>query len=119
MNNIKVLIMFSSLLDIPAREGRDALSGVSVEYYFFGENGELVTPKVSADGTSGTRRGKVFMDPSVANKINYVPGIYDGTFEMIVGTDGKPVLKMVDIDYVGKVSITADDKLADKDKVNK
>lgn len=120
MNKFKVMIMFSSLLDIPAREGHDALSGVSVEYYFFGENGELVAPKISADGTSGTRRGKVFMDSSIARKINYVPGIYDGTFEMNVGSDGKPVLKMIDIDYVGKVSIAAEDKAADKgDKGNK
>lgn len=105
--NFKVLLMYSGLIDIPARDGHDALSGVSVEYYFFGENGELLQPKISADGTSGTRRGKVFMDPEMARKVSYIPGIYNGTFEMSVGSDGKPVLKMVDADFVCKASITA------------
>lgn len=107
MNQFRILLMFSSEIDIPARDGKEALSGLSAEYYFFGDNGEQVVSKLSADGVSGTRRGKVFMDPQVGRKVSYVPGIYDGTFEMNIGADGKPVLKLVDIDFVCKASITA------------
>ena len=116
MNKFKILLMYSGVLDIPAREGHDALSGVSMEYFFYGENGEQLEPKVSVDGVSGIRRGKVFMqDPAVANKVSYVPGIYDGTFEMQVGADGKPVLKLVDVDFLGKASIKMmDEKPASK-----
>lgn len=113
MNKFKVLLMYSGSVDIPSRDGQQGVSGLSVEYYFFGDNGEMVLSKVSADGVSGTRRGKVFMEPQMINKVSYVPGIYDGTFEMTIGTDGKPVLKLVDIDFVAKASITAlEDKAA-------
>lgn len=107
MNKFRILLMFSSEIDIPARDGKDALQGLSAEYYFFGEHGEQVESRLSADGVSGTRRGKVFMNLDVKRKVSYVPGIYDGVFEMNIGADGKPVLKLVDIDFVSKVSISA------------
>lgn len=112
MDKFKVLLMYSGEIDIEATKEREGVHGVSVEYYFYGNNGELVQPKVSADGISGTRRGKVFMTPEIINKVSYIPGIYDGTFQMSVGSDGKPVLKLVDIDFVGKAVIScAEDKL--------
>lgn len=112
MDKFKVLLMYSGEIDIEATKERTGVHGVSVEYYFYGNNGELVQPKISADGISGTRRGKVFMTPEIINKVSYIPGIYDGTFQMSVGSDGKPVLKLVDIDFVGKAVIScAEDKL--------
>lgn len=112
MDKFKVLLMYSGEIDIEATKEREGVHGVSVEYYFYGNNGELVQPKISADGISGTRRGKVFMTPDIINKVSYIPGIYDGTFQMSVGSDGKPVLKLVDIDFVGKAVIScAEDKL--------
>ena len=38
-----------------------------------------------------------------------MPGIYDGTFEMTVGSDGKPVLKLVDVDFVDAAVISPKD----------
>lgn len=112
MDKFKVLLMYSGEIDIEATKEREGVHGVSVEYYFYGNNGELVQPKISAHGISGTRRGKVFMTPEIINKVSYIPGIYDGTFQMSVGSDGKPVLKLVDIDFVGKAVIScAEDKL--------
>lgn len=114
MNKMKIMVYFTSVLDIPAREGNDSIEGVSVEYLFFGENGEQVESKVSPDGSSGTRRGKAFMDSSIADKISYVPGIYDGTFEMSVNKDGKPTLSLTDIEFVTKAVITAQPVKEDK-----
>lgn len=112
MDKFKVLLMYSGEIDIEATKEREGVHGVSVEYYFYGNNGEFVQPKISADGISGTRRGKVFMTSDIINKVSYIPGIYDGTFQMSVGSDGKPVLKLVDIDFVGKAVIScAEDKL--------
>lgn len=117
-NRMRVMVFFTSVLDIPARKDKDgdheALNGVSLEYLFFGENGEQVESKVSPDGSCGTRRGKAFMDSSVVNKISYVPGIYDGTFEMSVNKDGKPTLRLTDIDFVTKAVITAQPVKEDK-----
>jgi hypothetical protein len=102
--------MYSGLIDMEATKERDAVRGLSVEYYFYGNSGEMVQSKISADGVSGTRRGKVFMSPEMQNKVSFIPGIYDGTFEMAIGSDGKPVLKLVDIDFVGKAQIICADE---------
>lgn len=115
-DKIKILLMYSGVIDMKADDG-DTINGVSVEYFFYGDHGEMVEPKTSADGISGIRRGKSFMDPDTARKISFVPGIYDGQFEMTVGSNGKPTLKLVDVDFVAKASITAvEDKAVNNGK---
>lgn len=104
--NFRVLIMYSGFVDIKAREGHDAVEGLSVEYFFFGDNGEQLESKISADDVAGIRRGKSFLEPDKLHKVSFIPGIYDGQFEMKVGADGKPVLKLVDLDFVGKAKIS-------------
>ena len=106
MDTMKILVMFASELDIPASEGRDALKGTSIEYFFYGENGEQVQPKLLVEDTAGMRRGKSFLDPEIIKKISYIPGIYDGTFEMSMVANGKPTLKLKDINFVGQAAIT-------------
>ena len=106
----KVLVMYSGLIDLPEDKEHDRINGLSIEYFFYGDNGDMVVPKISVDGISGIRRGKSFLDPQTVNKISYVPGIYDGTFQMTVDSKGKPVLKLVDLDFVAKASITALDE---------
>lgn len=106
MDTMKILVMFASELDIPASEGREALRGTSIEYFFFGENGEQVQPKICVDGTVGMRRGKSFLNPEIIHKISYIPGIYEGKFEMQIGSNGKPTLKLVDMNFVGQAAIT-------------
>lgn len=39
------------------------------------------------------------------SKITSAPGLYDAEFEMNVGSDGKPTLKIQDLDYVSDVII--------------
>lgn len=109
MNKFRIFLYYSGLIDIKAREGHDAVEGVSMEFLFYGEHGEQVEPTVSADGISGVRRGKSFLKPDKVHKVSYVPGIYDGTFEMTVGSDGKPVLKLVDVDFVAPAVISPKD----------
>lgn len=106
MDKMKILVMFVQELDIPASEGRDALRGTSIEYFFFGDNGEIVQPKLIVEDTAGMRRGKSMLPPELIHKISYIPGIYDGTFEMTIGSNGKPTLKLTDLNFVGKASIT-------------
>lgn len=109
MNKFRIFLFYSGLVDMKATETRDAVKGVSMEFLFYGEHGEQVEPIVSADGISGTRRGKSFLSDDKLHKVSYVPGIYDGTFEMTVGSDGKPVLKLVDVDFVGPAVISLKD----------
>lgn len=116
MNKFKIFLFYSGLVDIKASDGRDGIEGVSMEFLFYGEHGEQVEPTVSADGISGTRRGKSFLSSDKVHKVSYVPGIYDGTFEMSIGSDGKPVLKLVDVDFVAPAVITAKDDLKKDNK---
>ena len=115
MNKFRIFLFYFGLVDIKASEGRDGIEGVSMEFLFYGEHGEQVEPTVSADGISGTRRGKSFLSADKVHKVSYVPGIYDGTFEMSIGSDGMPVLKLVDVDFVAPAVITAKDDLKPKE----
>lgn len=98
----KVVIMFASPYSMPREDGT-ILEGLSVEYYFFGDHGEAIKPTFDADsGVSGIRRSKCSLDVAQKDRISYVPGVYDADFGMKVGSDGKPILTMQSIDFVGK-----------------
>lgn len=112
MNKFKILLMYSGAIDMASSDSGERIEGVSMECYFFGENGEQLEPKVVADGVSGTRRIKSFLSLDKIHKVKYVPGIYDGTFELTVGSNGKPTLKLVDVDYIGKAEITMKNTVA-------
>lgn len=51
----------------------------------------------------GMQRGKSWVDYNMRDKVRIAPAIYEGTFEMAVGSDGKPVLKLTDIAYKSHV----------------
>lgn len=105
--HFNVLLMFSKPYQIQNEQTKVIENeGVSVEYYFFGKNGERLAPVADDSGDLGIRRSKASLDISLKEKLMFVPGIYDGQFEMGVGADGKPVLKLLDIDYIGKCNIS-------------
>ena len=39
------------------------------------------------------------------NKIVVAPGLYEGTFEMVTGSDGKPVNRLRDVAFISHVEI--------------
>lgn len=109
LNNVDVLIMFASPYSMQDEETKTTREGLSVEYYFYGKDGEALRPVADAgEGALGIRRSKCSMDIDMKDKLSYVPGIYNGSFEMRVGSDGKPVLKLKEIDFVGRCNILLD-----------
>lgn len=104
----KVLVMFANTYDMQDEQGR-SLSGCSVHYYFWGENGEPLMTQTEWDPNKpiGYQRAKVSMDKELRVKMPIVPAIYEGTFKQVVGGDGKPVLKMIDVAYVSNVEFNA------------
>ena len=100
--------MASNCYNIPAENGSPANEGMTVEYYFYGENGEPLESQFCMGAEhAGSRRSKVSLKPEFAGKLQYVPGIYNGEFEMKIGSDGKPVLNLVDFKFISGVKFAS------------
>lgn len=101
MQPIKILVTFVNKYEMKDEQGRDR-RGVSVQYMFFGENGEqLQAREVDFEKANGWRTAKGSLPIELLGKFKAVPGIYDGNFEMNVGSDGKPTNKLIDVDFLG------------------
>ena len=98
MNKIKILVMYANEYDV------DGNKGTTINYFFFGENGEMLKPQFAPNGQVGYQRAKVSLPWDKRAKIIKAPAIYDAELEMSVGSDGKPVMKVVNLDFVGDVS---------------
>lgn len=72
-------------------------TGCTVNYFFLDENGHIPTVVTGLSGSAGYQRAKVSLPAEERHKFVIVPGRYTGRFQMTVGSDGKPVLKMVEI----------------------
>lgn len=107
-NRMKIVVMYAKLYDMPAEVGRDAMKGCTVHYFFLGDSGKALKPYSNdVDKEVGYQRSKVSLDYAMRAKIPVAPAIYDGVFEMTVGGDGKPVMKLVDLDYVENFDVSA------------
>lgn len=100
-SKMNILITYAKSYDIK-EEGKEAMRGVTVNYFFFGNEGEQIKPmhSLKPDEAIGYQRGKVSLDYEMRGKIPCAPGIYEGDFIMAIGADGKPVLKLVDVQFL-------------------
>ena len=103
-----ILVLYAGTYNITDETTRETNSGCSVHYLFWGEHGENLVPQSDADVSKpvGFQRAKASLDPAVREKIMIAPAIYQGEFTMKVGSDGKPVLKLVDVSYVCNVNMS-------------
>lgn len=119
MNKAKILVMFAGPYDIPAKDGQAASNGCTFEYYFWGENGETLETKYSAENqAAGTRRSKATLSLEEFKNVTRVPAIYDGEFEMSIGGDGKPVLKLIHVDIDSSLDVSIKAAKASAPKAN-
>lgn len=102
-NKAKILVLFANNYDMVA-DGKQ-MTGCSVRYLFWGEHGERLLEQSEYDVSKsvGIQPAKVSMDAAMRVKVPICPAIYEGTFETRVGSDGKPVLRLVDIAYYSNV----------------
>ncbi len=102
----RILVTYMSSYDMRTDDG-ERRQGCSVQYLFYGENGEeLESNPVIPGEPAGWRTAKDSISIDCASKFAFVPGIYDADFRMRVGSDGKPVNRLIDVTYVGKPVIT-------------
>ena len=100
----KILVLFANAYSMNDDNGRH-MSGCTVHYMFWGENGEQLLPQSVWDPNKpvGIQRAKCSIAMELREKIPVAPAIYEGDFLMSVGGDGKPVLKLQDVAYVSNV----------------
>lgn len=105
-NKAKILVLFANAYNIKD-ESNKVVCGTSVHYLFWGENGEQLLEQSEWDESKpvGVQRAKCSLDFDARKKIPIAPAIYEGTFQMAVGSDGKAVLKLVDVAYFSNFKI--------------
>ncbi|WP_411337019.1 hypothetical protein [Ruminococcus gauvreauii] len=108
MNKQRILLMYANTYEMD-----NGNNGLTLNYFFWGENGELLrTTNDLSGGPVGYQRAKNSVEKELRSKITFAPAIYDAEFVMSVGGDGKPVLKVCDLEYVGQVEIKPADRPA-------
>lgn len=102
----KIMILFANQYDMKDESG-NKLTGCSVHYLFWGEDGEAVASEAEFDPTKpvGVQRAKCSVESVLRNKIVVAPGLYEGTFEMTTGSDGKPVNRLRDVAFISHLEI--------------
>ncbi len=100
----QIILLYASQYQIVDEKTGEVNRGVTCNYYF---NVDLHAQD-NTNGSKGTRPAKGSLDYLLMGKIKSAPALYNAKFEMNVGSDGKPVLKITDLDYVADVSIIPD-----------
>lgn len=98
---MQIILLYASQYSIADERTGVITQGVTCNYYF---NTDLKAED-NTNGSKGTRPAKGSLDFNLMQKVVAAPALYDAEFQMAVGSDGKPVLKIVDLDYISDVSI--------------
>lgn len=97
----QIILLYAGQYEIVDEKTSEVNRGVTCNYYF---NTNLVAED-NKNGTKGTRPAKGSLDYDLMAKIVKAPALYDAEFEMSIGSDMKPVLKIVDLDFIDVVQI--------------
>lgn len=104
----KILVLGYTPYQIKDERSGEVTSGTTVRYLFWGENGEaLKSAYTNPDTAGGVAPAKVSLPYDSRIKIGKAPAIYSGSFVMSVGSDGKPILKLCDLEYLQDVDFSA------------
>ena len=98
---MEIILLYASQYQIVDEKTGEINRGVTCNYYF---NTDL-SAEDNTNGSKGTRPAKGSLDFYLMEKVVKAPALYRATFEMSIGSDMKPVLKIVDLDYVDEVKI--------------
>lgn len=97
---VEIIVLSADAIKTDGRDG-SKISGMSVNYLF---NTTMETVYNNPE-SFGQKPGKIWMDYDHIHKIVSAPARYIGTFGMKVGSDGKPVLTLKDLDYICEVRL--------------
>ena len=107
--NTQIILLYAAQYQIVGEATGEIKNGVTCNYYF---NVNLAAED-NTNGSKGTRPAKGSLPYELMKKIKKAPALYDARFEMNVGSDGKPVLKIMDLDFVDEVKIVTFEELGE------
>lgn len=99
--NQQIILLYAGQYRIVDERTGEINEGVTCNYYF---NTNL-TAEDNENGTKGTRPAKGVMDYETMAKIKKAPALYNAEFELRIGADMKPVLRIKDLEFVDEVKI--------------
>ena len=97
--NMPIVLLFANTYSMSDERTGEINSGTTISYYF---NTDMA-PSLNQDGSKGMRPAKCSCDIGVFKKIEKAPAIYDAEFEMKIGGDMKPVLKILDLNFLDEI----------------
>lgn len=97
--NQQIILLYAGQYSILDEKTGTINQGVTCNYYF---NVNLVAED-NTNGTKGTRPAKSSCDYNLMSKIVKAPGLYNAEFSMNIGSDGKPVLKICDLEFLSEI----------------
>lgn len=100
---LQIILLYAGQYQITDETTGEIKQGVTCNFYF---NTDL-RAEDNKNGSKGTRPAKGSIDFLLMKKIVSAPALYNAKFEMSIGSDGKPVLKILDLDYVSDIYIGA------------
>lgn len=98
-----ILVFFANAIDTIGEDG-SKIRGCTIHYVFLNKM-YAVQSEYDITKPVGMQRGKSWVDYVMRDKVRLAPAIYEGTFEMAVGSDGKPSLKLTDVAYKSNVRL--------------
>lgn len=101
----KVIILFANQYEMTDEKTGERKNGTSIMYIF---NTDLECMD-NSDGSKGMRSAKSSSDYMLMHKVRRAPAMYEAEFSMKIGSDGKPVLKIEDLEYVADVVVSVVD----------
>lgn len=96
-----IILLYAGQYQIVDEKTGTISEGVTCNYYF---NTDFSSSD-NTNGTKGSRPAKGTLDFALFNKIVKAPALYNADFDMSIGSDMKPILKIKDLTYVDDVNI--------------
>lgn len=106
-----ILLLFAGTYSVPDERTGVINEGCSVSYYMVTDLSAVKNP----DGTLGLRPAKCTVESDyLGTKINRAPAMYSAEFGFKIGSNGKPTLYIMDLEY--KSDIVVDSLYMPSDK---
>lgn len=98
---MEIILLYAGQYEIVDEKTGVVNRGITCSYYF----NTVLSAEDNTNGTKGTCPAKGTLDFLLMSKIVKAPALYNATFDMSIGSDMKPVLKIVDLDFIDEVMI--------------